>query len=482
MLSALSIVPTVNASDAISPDTKVSLFNGKNLEGWRSWLREDKDQDPKKVFSVQNGAIRISGDGLGYLATENSYRDYRLVVEFRWGSKTFGDRTTAARDSGLFLHSQGPDGNSHDGDRAYKAAIECQIMQGAVGDFLIIKGRDATKKPIAPKLSVRAIPDRDADGWPTFAPNADSTRVETTQLSGTGRVNWCEKDQAWKDKLDFRGPRDIESRTREWTRVECECRGDAIRVYVNGSLVNEVSGVSISSGPILLQCEGSEIEFRRVELHPLDAAPRGQATGDYATRNLAGWTVHVNRQLLAKDELCGKTLELLARQLYDIRRMVPAKPLAELEKIPFWLELADPRHPCACYHISPEWLKANGFSVDKAGAVEIANAQNFLDWTKQQPWMVLHELTHGYHHRVLTHEYAPLRDCYRAAMKDKKYESVLDYAGRRRKAYAANNVEEYFAEATEAFFGTNDFYPFVRPELREHDPELYRVLERIWTN
>jgi hypothetical protein len=59
---------------------------------------------------------------------------------------------------------------------------------------------------------------------------------------------------------------------------------------------------------------------------------------------------------------------------------------------------------------------------------------------------------------------------------------VLDYAGRRRKAYAASNVEEYFAEATEAFFGTNDFYPFVRPELREHDPELFRVLERIWGN
>jgi dipeptidyl-peptidase-4 len=67
-------------------------------------------------------------------------------------------------------------------------------------------------------------------------------------------------------------------------------------------------------------------------------------------------------------------------------------------------------------------------------------------------------------------------------MKEKKYESVLDYAGRKRKAYAANNVEEYFAEATEAFFGTNDFFPFVRAELREHDPELYRVLERIWAD
>ena len=83
LLSALGIVATVNAGDAVVPDNSVALFNGQNLEGWRTWLRGDNDQDPKKVFSVQNGAIRISGDGLGYLATEKSYRDYRLVVEFR---------------------------------------------------------------------------------------------------------------------------------------------------------------------------------------------------------------------------------------------------------------------------------------------------------------------------------------------------------------------------------------------------------------
>lgn len=479
---ALAATHRVSADEPVSPQEITPLYNGRDLAGWTTWLADTKQNDPRGVFSVRDGAIRIAGEGRGYLATEKSYRDYRLVAEFRWGEKNFLDRTAAARDAGLFLHSQGPDGNSYDGDGAYRAAIECQIMQGAVGDFLIIKGRDESGKVIEPKLSVRAKPARDAEGYPTFERDANHARAEAVALAGTGRVNWCDKDAVWQDKLDFRGVRDIEGRNREWTRVECECRGDTIRVYVNGTLVNEISGVSLTSGPILLQCEGSEIYFRRVELHPLDAAPSGEATGEYCTRNVVGWTVHVNRQLLAKEDLCQRTIELLARQLAEIERMVPAKPRGELQKIPFWLELADPRHPCACYHISPEWLKENGFSVDKAGAVEIANAENFLSWTKQQPWMVLHELTHGYHDRVLTHEYAPLRDCYRAAMKEKRYDSVLDYAGRRRRAYAANNVEEYFAEATEAFFGTNDFYPFVRPELREHDAELYRVLERIWAN
>jgi len=46
--------------------------------------------------------------------------------------------------------------------------------------------------------------------------------------------------------------------------------------------------------------------------------------------------------------------------------------------------------------------------------------------------------------------------------------------------YAANNDKEYFAEGTEAYFYRNDFYPFVRAELKEHDPVLHDLLEEIW--
>jgi hypothetical protein len=44
-----------------------------------------------------------------------------------------------------------------------------------------------------------------------------------------------------------------------------------------------------------------------------------------------------------------------------------------------------------------------------------------------------------------------------------------------------NNTKEYFAETTEAFFGTNDFYPFVRAELKQLDPEVYRLHKKLWT-
>lgn len=129
----------VRGAEAISSREIVSLFNGRDLAGWKSWLADTKQDDPRGVFSVRDGAIRISGDGRGYLATEKSYRDYRLVVEFRWGEKNFLDRTAAARDAGLFLHSQGPDGNSFDGDGAYRGDRMPDHARGGRG-FLDYQG------------------------------------------------------------------------------------------------------------------------------------------------------------------------------------------------------------------------------------------------------------------------------------------------------------------------------------------------------
>jgi hypothetical protein len=117
---------------------------------------------------------------------------------------------------------------------------------------------------------------------------------------------------------------------------------------------------------------------------------------------------------------------------------------------------------------------------DKAGGVEIANVRNFLTWTHDQPWMVLHELAHAYHHQVLTFEHAEVRTCHGEAMRNKLYDSVLHINGRKQRHYACTNPMEYFAEMTEAYFGTNDFYPFVRAELKQVDPRMYALLEKLW--
>ena len=46
--------------------------------------------------------------------------------------------------------------------------------------------------------------------------------------------------------------------------------------------------------------------------------------------------------------------------------------------------------------------------------------------------------------------------------------------------YHPSNDQEYFAECTETFFQTNDFYPFVRSELQQPDPHTYQLLKKLW--
>ena len=256
----------LDAAEALSPRADTALFNGTNLAGFYTWLVDAKRADPRGVFTVTNGMIRISGDGLGYLATEREFRDYHLIAEFRWGTTNWnwGRRVGAARDSGIFLHATGPDGNSHDGQGAFKAAIECQVMQGSVGDFLLIRGDAPGGKVIAPRVTVEASVERDDDGWPWWRRGGRRRTIERW-----GRVNWSGKDRRWKDVTDFRGARDAESSFGEWTRVECICDGGRIQVKVNGTIVNEAFEVHPDRGQILLQCEGSEVFYRRVELKPL---------------------------------------------------------------------------------------------------------------------------------------------------------------------------------------------------------------------
>jgi len=209
--------------------------------------------------------------------------------------------------------------------------------------------------------------------------------------------------------------------------------------------------------------------------------PAYEPTSNYTVRNVEGWKVFVHNRLLGeKKELGDETLKLLAVHLYDVSRMVPKPALARLRETRIWVEAGNPKVACMCYHPSREWLAGHGFNPEKAGAVEIGNPVTFLDWTHHQRAMVLHELAHGYHHKVLGYDNPHIKAAYKKAMESKSYESVLFYTGIKKRAYAANNDQEYFAELTEAYFSTNDFYPFVRPEVKEHDPQGFEMLRKVW--
>ncbi len=121
------------------------------------------------------------------------------------------------------------------------------------------------------------------------------------------------------------------------------------------------------------------------------------STDQYELREIQGWEALVNRRLLADKALCGDVLKLLDFQLYQITRQVPPPALAKLRTIKIWVERDEPHHPCMAFHPDAGWLREHNMNPEKAGCVEIANGKNFLEWTRQQPWMVLHELAHGYH-------------------------------------------------------------------------------------
>ncbi|HEX4590262.1 MAG TPA: hypothetical protein VH120_10065 [Gemmataceae bacterium] len=213
-----------------------------------------------------------------------------------------------------------------------------------------------------------------------------------------------------------------------------------------------------------------------------DTPPAWDSIERYTAEQVEGWRVLVHKNLEAPDRraLRNDVLRLLADHLYRVSRVVPGPALDKLRQIPIWIEVAHPRHQCMCYHPSAIWLATHGMNPEKAGAVEIANCKNFLTWTHQQPWMVLHELAHGYHNRFLGEDNADIRTAYQSAVESKAYESVLHIDGRKQRHYALSNDKEYFAEASEAYFGTNDFYPFVRAELKQHDPRGFAVMEKVW--
>ena len=255
------------AETATRPDRTIHLFDGKSLAPFYTWLVDDHRQDPLRVFSVVDQvdgapAIRISGQRWGGLVTREAYRDYRLVVEFRWGLLTWGERRNAARDSGILIHAQGADGNTAaDLNGPWMRSIEAQVIEGGVGDIILVGGFDERGPKLTPHLVARAGKDR--DGEDVYDPQGQEREF------ATGRVNWYGRDVDWQDELGFRGRQDVESPYGQWTRLEVIADGDRITNLVNGKVVNAGTRSTLTEGKIIVQSEGAEIYFRRIDLEPL---------------------------------------------------------------------------------------------------------------------------------------------------------------------------------------------------------------------
>jgi len=185
-----------------APRGAIMLFNGKDLSNWVFTLK-DPAVDPAGVFAVKDGVIHISGDPFGYMRTKEQYGDYKLHLEWRWPAE--------ATNSGVFIHAQEP-------DAIWPASIECQLYAGNAGDFICMSGTDMNER------------------------TDKSTKVVAKKASSN------------------------EKPVGQWNTMEVTCKGNTIEVYVNGTLQNKGTGVTLSKGSICLQSEGKDIEFRNIFL------------------------------------------------------------------------------------------------------------------------------------------------------------------------------------------------------------------------
>lgn len=207
----------------------------------------------------------------------------------------------------------------------------------------------------------------------------------------------------------------------------------------------------------------------------------------YADDTVAGFACKVNTALIERDpQLLSRLKIMLASDLLMVEHVIPAPAFERLKAVAFWIELQGPvvnpgmSGRGMCYHASHDWVTSNGLLGEKTGGVEICNANDFIDWRRNQPFMTLHELAHAYHHMLGT-DYAPVADAYEHAKKAGLYDSVMhNNRAEPVRAYGMNNATEYFSELTEAYFGLNDFYPFTRTQLRAHDPQGYAAVEKAW--
>lgn len=273
--------PTAPITPKGAPIVLFNASSGKDLNSFYSWVRDTKYDDPRKIFNVETDqgqpVIHITGDGYGGLITKHEYTNYRLIAEYRWGERTWGDRLTAARDNGILIHGIGPDGGSTvqrvAGVSPWLTSFEFQIIEGGVGDLLVLAGNDASEQPleIAATVEVQMRPVTSARGGTTDQPfwrkGGEPRRIAR---GGANRVNWINKDPALKSGKGTRGANDVDTPGQGWTRVEYVADGDRLTYIVNGTVVMEASNVTPTAGRIQIQTEQAEIYYRKIELHPLD--------------------------------------------------------------------------------------------------------------------------------------------------------------------------------------------------------------------
>lgn len=248
-------------------------------------------------------------------------------------------------------------------------------------------------------------------------------------------------------------------------------------------LVGHLRGYDPAAAPKFEWPEELSAEKKRIRE---EAARRGETRrrkeDTHERRTIEGWPVLIDRRLLAADHQTGAVaVRMLTNQLFSIASRLPALRVQEMRRITIRLD-ANHALENLQYHPNKKWLSDHGYDVALTKQVHIPNAGRLVELlrTNAQPDVVLHELSHGWHDQIIGFGDPSIREGYRSFVESRRFDKVLHMSGRQRRHYALTNHKEYFAEMTEAWFGTNDFYPFVRPEVIEAVPETAALMRSVW--
>ena len=230
-LITVSIVLMATLSCKSLPQRQsANLFNGEDLSGWHVDVpKMDNDPSVKSPFIVRNGLLVSLGNPNGHLISDAVYQDYRLEVQYRFAAKP--------GNCGVLVHASTP--------RAlysmFPASIEVQMFHRNAGDFWCI----------VEDISV---------------PNMEQRRGP--------KEEWGIIEGKKRRILNLTD--DSEKPAGQWNTMVIECFGNSVKVWVNNDFVNHGFDCTANKGQIALQAEGSEVEFRKIQLTPITKLSRGE--------------------------------------------------------------------------------------------------------------------------------------------------------------------------------------------------------------
>lgn len=245
-----TVIPDSKDTPSMFPSKKSQktvLFDGQSLNGWYMISNDTSVTEVTSIFTVNDGAIHVYGNQknrstqpFAGLFTNETYDNYKLHLEFRWGNMKFRPRHNFVRDAGVIIHQHGP-------DVIWPNGIECQIQEGDTGDLWIIGAKASSKVHSVVR---------------NYNPDGEL-------------VTYGDPGQRY-----HRTPRSYSWEQSGWNTIELVVRGDDAEFWINGHLVNEAIDMKywdsdkeewlpLTRGKIMIQAEGAELLYRNIYLEGL---------------------------------------------------------------------------------------------------------------------------------------------------------------------------------------------------------------------